>query len=62
MRIRSLPKSKNENWIDIFCPLRFSLVNKECLNIKCAWFLPIQRACFVQVFARGNAFPINNKR
>jgi len=48
-------RNKNENWIDIKCPLLFQFpeLDQTCKKELCAWWLPIQKACAVQVLARG---------
>lgn len=48
-------QNKNEKWIEIKCPLKFAYpeVEQTCIKEKCAWWLPIQKACCVQVLARG---------
>lgn len=49
------PQSKNINWIEIKCPLRFAYpeIDQTCIKELCAWWLPIQKACCEQVKARG---------
>lgn len=55
------PKRVIKNKLKIQCPFRFSLeqteFKSECITDKCALWLPIQRACSLQVIARGVAFP-----
>jgi len=40
--------------LKIECPLKFSTpeCGKECIGINCAWFMPIQKACAINVNAR----------
>jgi len=55
------PKKFQKNKLKIRCPFRFCLesagFNSECIGIECGLWLPIQKACSLQVIARGNAFP-----
>lgn len=56
------PKKPEKNKLKILCPFKLAnpdLTNnpdRECETCKCALWLPIQRACSLQVIARGNAF------
>lgn len=53
--------SKNKNRLKIKCPFRFFMeqsgFNSYCITGECALWLPIQKACSLQVIARGKAFP-----
>ena len=50
---------KPQNKLKIRCPFRFVLETNStieesyCINFECALWLPIQRACSLQVIARG---------
>lgn len=48
----------NKNDLGIKCPL----LQKDCIQEKCAWWMYIQRACAVNVIARDNIFTKNNSR
>jgi hypothetical protein len=39
---------------EIECPLKFSTpeCGTKCIGLGCAWFMPIQKACAVNVNAR----------
>jgi hypothetical protein len=54
-----LKQKQSKNWIEIKCPLRFAYpeIDQTCIKEICAWWLPIQKACAVQVLSRGNTFP-----
>lgn len=51
------PKRIN-NHNQIICPLKLINPNNsnyedvECLGLKCAWFMPYQKACAINVIAR----------
>ena len=49
---------KPQNKLHIKCPFRFFMESQgftsECINLECALWLPIQRACSLQVIARGH--------
>lgn len=51
------PKIHKKNFIEIKCPFRFFLESQgfkaTCIKDNCALWLPIQRACSLQVIARG---------
>lgn len=56
-----------KNKLKIQCPFRFFLIvhpeipeGTQCINIECALWLPIQKACAIQVLARG--YDSKNKR
>lgn len=55
------PKIKDRNRLKIQCPFRFILeqdgFKADCIGYKCAFWLPIQKACSLQVIARGISFP-----
>ena len=57
------PKKPEKNKLRIRCPFRFVLETNStieesyCITNECALWLPIQRACSLQVIARGKAFP-----
>jgi hypothetical protein len=44
----------NTNKLEIECPLKYSTpeISQNCTQTKCAWFMPIQRACAINVMAR----------
>lgn len=46
-----------QNRLHIKCPFRFFMEiqgsNSDCIGIECALWLPIQKACSLQVVARG---------
>ena len=48
----------NKRFIKIQCPFRFFMESQGfsavCIKEKCALWLPIQRACSLQVIARGH--------
>ena len=50
------PQNKNK-FVMIHCPFRFFMESQgfssECIGFECALWLPIQRACSLQVIARG---------
>jgi len=52
------PKKPNINDLGIQCPFRFSFelsgFKADCIQKKCALWLPIQKACSLQVIARRN--------
>jgi len=52
------PKRPNRNDLGIQCPFRFNLEQSgfkaDCIQEKCALWLTYQRACSLQVIARGN--------
>ena len=47
----------NKKFIKIQCPFRFFMetqgFNSICIREKCALWLPIQKACSLQVIGRG---------
>jgi hypothetical protein len=47
-------KNRVNNWIIIQCPMKFSVPENgvECIQEKCAWFMPVQKACAINVLAR----------
>lgn len=45
------------NRIKLLCPFKFNLNPCYCETYKCALWLPIQKACSLQIIARGIAFP-----
>ena len=53
----SYEPKKPQNKLHIRCPFRFFMESQgfssECINLECALWLPIQRACSLQVIARG---------
>jgi len=57
------PKKSIKNKLRIRCPFRFvletnsSIEESYCITDECALWLPIQRACSLQVIARGISFP-----
>jgi len=48
---------RNKNFILIQCPFRFFMESQgfkaTCIRANCALWLPIQKACSLQVIARG---------
>lgn len=42
----------------IKCPLKFGYpeIEQNCIGLKCAWWMPIQKACAVNVNARSYGF------
>jgi hypothetical protein len=53
------PKHQNNK---IKCPLKFAYpeIEQECIGSKCAWWMPIQRACAINVNARSYGY-LKNK-
>jgi hypothetical protein len=49
-----LKHTTEKNPFKIECPLKFSIpeYSTECIGINCAWFMPIQKACAMNVNAR----------
>ena len=52
------PRINKKNFIEIQCPFRFFMESQgykaTCIKGKCALWLPYQRACSLQVIARGH--------
>jgi len=50
----STTKHTENNKLKIECPLKFSTpeCGTECIRINCAWWMPIQKACAINVNAR----------
>ena len=46
--------TKNKGSFEIQCPLKYSAPENgiECVQEKCAWWMPIQKACAINVNAR----------
>jgi hypothetical protein len=46
--------TENTNFFKIQCPLKFNTpeCGTECIGLDCAWFMPIQKACAINVNAR----------
>lgn len=51
--------NNNRNKLKIKCPMKFAYPEMEqlCITDKCAWWMPIQRACAINVNARNNISP-----
>lgn len=49
---------KNDKKIRIKCPLKFAYpeIEQDCIGDKCAWFMPIQKACAINVNARSYGY------
>lgn len=52
------PNKKNNKKINIKCPLKFGYpeIEQECIGNLCAWFMPIQKACAVNVNSRSYGY------
>lgn len=46
---------RKDKKIVLYCPFKFSCPENgiDCVQDKCALWLPIQKACAIQVLARG---------
>lgn len=56
MAYEPIPPEKKTIMLE--CPMKFASktvpeIDTSCITIECAWWLPIQKACCVQVLARG---------
>jgi hypothetical protein len=53
-RYSTTKHAENGNVFKIQCPLKFSTpeCGTECIGINCAWWMPIQKACAINVNAR----------